>query len=354
MAINVVHVLGTARAEGRSIAAVPSLLARRLDPERYRIYACFLGEEGPLLDQMAAAGVEVCTAPWAPPFDLAGAARFWSALRARKFDLVHQHFGGRSVRWMARRTTGAPLIMHLHGRVMETEPNNMVRMVLADADAVIANSAATAACVEGIRPEVIYPGAPLFSPPADVTRREPVVIGSAARLVPLKGISFLIDAVARLATELPGLQLEIAGTGEEEDSLRKQAAQLGIGDRVRFLGWREDLGRVMSAWQLYCQPSIEEGLGITVLEAMATGLPVIASDVGGIPEVVQHGVTGYLVSVGSVEALSEHLRLLVQNRELRQELGSAGYRRVREQFSEELMVSRVVEVYDQVLNGTRT
>jgi glycosyltransferase involved in cell wall biosynthesis len=87
---------------------------------------------------------------------------------------------------------------------------------------------------------------------------------------------------------------------------------------------------------------------------MATGLPVIASDVGGIPEVVQHGVTGYLVSVGSVEALSEHLRLLVQNRELRQELGSAGYRRVREQFSEELMVSRVVEVYDQVLNGTRT
>src|SRR5687767_6011330 len=113
MPVNVLHVLGTAQAEGASIAGIPAILARRLDPQRFRIHACFLGEEGPLAATLQAAGVRVSAPGWSPPYDLAGALRFWRAIRGHNATILHQHFGGRSVRWLARKASRAPLIMHL-------------------------------------------------------------------------------------------------------------------------------------------------------------------------------------------------------------------------------------------------
>jgi glycosyltransferase involved in cell wall biosynthesis len=350
MSLHVLHLLGTADAAGASIAAVPAMLARRLDRDRFRIHACFLGEDGPLLRELQAAGVEVRSARWAPPYDLAGAARFWSAVRMQPYDLVHQHFGGRSVRWMARRTTGAPLIMHLHGRVMESQPGAMVLMDLSDVDAVIVNSAATAACVQGIRPEVIYPGVALPATPAGVARSQSVVLGAAGRLVPLKGFAVLLDAVARLVPEFPELRVEIAGSGPEEPALREQIARLGLQGTVRLLGWCDDLPARMAEWQLYCQPSLEEAAGVGMLQAMAAGLPVVASSVGGVPEVVHDGVTGHMTPPGDAAALAERLRNLVAHAERRVQMGSAARQRVREHFSEELMVSRIEALYRQVVD----
>lgn len=348
---NVLHLLGTARSEGASIAAIPRLLACSLDPERYRIHVCFLGDDGPLIDELRSAGAVVQRTSWTPPYDVGGAARFWNALRQQSFDLVHQHFGGRSVRWMARRTTGAPLIMHLHGRVMENEPGTLVQMDLGDTAAVLVNSLATAAVVRGITPEVIYPGVPLPDAAADVDSRAALVVGSAGRLVPLKGFATLLEAFAALSRDRPGISLEIAGSGPEEQALRQQAATLGIAGAVRFLGWCDDLGGAMQRWHLYCHPAAEEALGITVLQAMAAGLPVIASDVGGLPEVVTDGVTGYLVAPGSPAALAERMRPLLESSDLRCRIGAAARQSIRDRFSEAQMAGKIVAVYDRVLSA---
>ena len=345
----ILHVLGTAQVEGTSIVAVPAMLARLLDPGRFRIHACFLEEDGPLVQNLEAGGVVVSRARWLRSSDLVGTMRFARAVRHHGPDVIHQHFGGRAVRWVARRASGVPLIMHLHGRVRETEPDKLIPMHLADVAAVIANSSATAACVRGIEPQVIYPAVPLPERTADVWCDSELIVGTASRLVPLKGIRYLVRAVARLSARFPKLRLEVAGSGPDEVTLRDLAAQLGVADRVRFLGWCDDLATVMRGWQIYVQPSIEEALGAGILHAMAAGLPVIATRVGGIPEAVADGMSGFLVAPSDADALADKLAFLIQSPELRRQMGSAGRKLIIEHFSEAGAAARIMSLYDQVL-----
>ena len=350
---HVLHLLGSAQAENAGPARVVANLALGLDPQSYALHAWFLGDDGPLAEELRRGGVQVRVLGWSrSAADPIGAWGFAAALRRTRFSIVHQHIGGRLVRKIARRMTGAALAMHLHSRILETQATTPAVVKAADVDAVIAVSRAVAALFPSAR--VVHTGVPLAELPADENRRytgQGPVIGTAGRLVQIKGMADLLQALALLHREFPELRLEIAGDGPLRGQLTRQAEELGIGRVVRFLGWRDDLVAALASWAIFALPSLEEGLGIVVLEAMAAGLPVVASAVGGVPEVVEDGRTGWLVPPAHPEAMAERLRALVIDPGLRRTMGAAGHERIRRHFSIAAMAAETAAIYDELLGS---
>lgn len=341
----VLHILGTAEVAGTGITGMVRTLAEQLSPALFVLEACFLGKPGPWTVELNAAGVDAFEVPWSPPWDIVGAYRFWRFLRSRHVDLLHVHYGGRSVRRLARAATGAPVVMHLHARTRNDGVHEPVPLRLDDADAVIATSRAVAAVVKASRVQVVYPGVRVA---ATQTCRDAWTIGAAGRLVPIKGYDRLLDAFATLRTRHPQVRLQIAGEGPARFDLERRASALGLGESVDFLGWRDDLPALMARWSIFVQPSREEALGITALQAMALGLPVVASDAGGLPEIVEHGVTGIIVPSTDVPSLVEALGDLLKDPQRRTELGDAARRRAA-QFTEQRFGAGIESVYRDVL-----
>jgi glycosyltransferase involved in cell wall biosynthesis len=180
------------------------------------------------------------------------------------------------------------------------------------------------------------------------------VVGAASRLVPIKGIVHLIRAVALLRPEFPDVRVEIAGSGPERGPLQQEVQALGLGDSVVFAGWQPDIWRWLAQLDIFVQPSLAEGFGMASLEAMAAGLPVLGTSVGGLPELIEHGRTGYVVRPAEPEALAARLRDLVQNADRRRTMGIAGQARAREHFSVERMTRSLTQIYDQLLGSDRT
>jgi glycosyltransferase involved in cell wall biosynthesis len=179
------------------------------------------------------------------------------------------------------------------------------------------------------------------------------VVGSTGRLDEAKGYSFLLDAVARLRGRGHDLVVAIAGDGPDRKHLEYLAAQLGIADAVRFLGFQRDVQPVLDALDLFVLPSLTETLGYSLLEAMATELPTIGSRVGGIPEVIVPGQTGLLVPPRDPDALTAAIEQLIRSPALCRRMGSAGRERVVRHFHERDMVRKTIECYRAVLPRTR-
>jgi glycosyltransferase involved in cell wall biosynthesis len=339
------------------MARIVRALARGGDPERYRIHAWFLGGTGPLVDMLEEAGVHACALPWwRGARDPVGAWRFWRGLRNQDFAIVHLHFGGRSVWRFARASTHAKIIRHLHGRILEPRGLAPVHFSTRGADAVVAVSQAVASRVVDGPARVIYAGVtvPAGDPPALRHRAtSEFILGTAGRLVELKGIEYLLSAASALRREFPALRVEIAGSGPQRLNLEEAVRHCGLEGHVEFLGWIDDLNSVLPRWDVFVMPSLEEGFPIAALDAMAAGLPVVATSVGGVPELIVDGITGWLVPPRDTDALASRLRLLLANPEMRRVMGAAGYARVRDHFSAARMTESFTQLYDELLNETR-
>ena len=172
-----------------------------------------------------------------------------------------------------------------------------------------------------------------------------VVAGVVARLVPVKGHGFLLEAMRILSEKAPPLRLMIVGDGDLRKELEQKTAVMGLSNRVSFLGERQDIPQIMSAMDMYVLPSESEGMNLTLLEAMSIGLPVVARDVGGNSEVVCHGETGLLVSSRDVKQFAEGLMRMAEGREERKQMGLAGQQRVRSQFDQTLTISTYLGLY---------
>jgi glycosyltransferase involved in cell wall biosynthesis len=350
----ILHILGSAQPQGIGIAQIVRALAEGLDPARYEWHALFLKEEGSLMDDLSESGVAVQVIDWKRGArDPRGAMNLLRAFRQTEFDIVHQHFGGRSVRWLAKGFGRRRLVLHLHGERLDARPEVPLHLTIRRADAVIATSAAAASIVSGAPVHVVHPGIDVgrWSPGSE--RADTIVIGTARRLIPVKGIIHLVRAFAVLWSEFPDMRLEIAGDGPERGAIEAEAARLGVADRVTMLGWRADLPAVVSSWSVFVLPSIEEGFGIAAAEAMAAGLPVVATNVGGLPELVVDGETGYLVPPADPEALAAGIRRLLLSPEQRSAFGAAGRARVERSFSVENMVGKIEAIYDALLRNQR-
>jgi glycosyltransferase involved in cell wall biosynthesis len=177
------------------------------------------------------------------------------------------------------------------------------------------------------------------------------VILTVCRLFPFKGPGELIGALSSLVGEWPDLRLVIVG-GEMDpgyrEALERQARELGVERNVVFTGWRPDVADIMASSDVFAMPSIGEPLGLVYLEAMAMGLPVVALDSGGAPEVVGHGTTGLLSSPGDGEMLAEHLRMLLRSAELRGSMGSQGRKRVETYFTADRMTRDIELLYEGI------
>lgn len=176
------------------------------------------------------------------------------------------------------------------------------------------------------------------------SERRPIVF-TCARLDAQKGLEILL----RAATALPEAVFAIAGDGPLGPSLERLAEELGVADRVRFLGFRRDVPQLMAAADVFALPSLFEGSPLAVLEAMAAGRAVVSSAIGGTNEVVVDEESGLLVPPGDAEALAAALRRLLGDRPLRESLAENARSRVEERFTPAAMVHRVEQIYEQLL-----
>ncbi len=175
------------------------------------------------------------------------------------------------------------------------------------------------------------------------------IIASIGSLEPLKGYDVLLLAATRVLRQRR-VVFVLIGSGRAEASLRETTLRLGIEGRVKFAGFQRDVLSFLRASDLYVQPSLKEGLGTSILDALCAGIPVIATDVGGIPEVVENRRHGILVPPSSAEALAKAILALLEDPELAAQLSAAGRARILERFSVDRMVDRTIEVYAETLN----
>ena len=177
-------------------------------------------------------------------------------------------------------------------------------------------------------------------------RDDQIIIGSVGRLVAVKNYALLLNAFHQL--NLKNAVVMLVGDGEERKILEKLARSLAIAGRVHFLGHRDDVAELLLAMDIFVLPSISEGMSNTLLEAMAVGVAPVASDIGGNPEIVDHGVSGFIFPSRDESALREYLMTLATDTTLRGEMGSAARNKVKSEFTIDAMVARYESLYHRV------
>ena len=183
-----------------------------------------------------------------------------------------------------------------------------------------------------------------------------VVLGSVGRLAEVKDQASLVHALHLLVSSRPELsdklRLVLVGDGPLLGDLERQIAEYGIGELVWLAGDRKNVAQLLQAMDIFVLPSLAEGVSNTILEAMATGLPVVATDTGGNPELVEHGVNGYLLPVQDPQALADTLLKLIDAPDERVRMGENGLEKVRKTFDWDHTVAAYLAVYDQLLGRT--
>ena len=174
------------------------------------------------------------------------------------------------------------------------------------------------------------------------------VLGIVGRLVPIKDHVTLFQALARLPTEGRGVHLTVVGDGEERARLEGLASSLGLGLRIHFLGWRVDLETILKELDVVICASRNEGTPVALIEAMAAGIPVLSTDVGGVADLVTHGLTGWLVSPGDPDAMASGIRHLLDDGPLRGRLAAAGQAVALDRHDVARLISRVEALYAAV------
>jgi glycosyltransferase involved in cell wall biosynthesis len=275
-------------------------------------------------------------------------------------DLIHIHSWAmyRLGTWLAKRLE-RPFILGIHGYL---PPQHRIhfnrqwgRRIIAVSQCVKSELLSRAS----LPPEmisVIHAGvdAPVASPPAVLSPERLPVVGTAGPLEAVKGHVFFLGAAQRVAALHPETEFLVAGAGPEEENLRRLARELGLGRNVTFAANQYDFSAALAAMDIFCLPSLRQGLGTIMLEAMAMGRPVIATGVGGIYSVVRNNETGLVVPPADSGALADRILDLLRDPVRARALGEAGRVLVREEFGVERMVAQTAELYREVLASERT
>ena len=270
-------------------------------------------------------------------------------------SLFHAAIVGRIVgRW-----TGVPILINWEHSSNLGSPFRILLRRLTNhlSDAVIADSSATAKAL--LKQKLVSNKQLHIVPIAGLDlsnydkctyhKKSPVVIGTVANLYNHKGIDLLLKVAYKLTKIEPQVTFIVVGEGSARQELEKQARELKIDDKVEFWGWRGDIPALLSGFDIYFQPSRWEGMGLAVIEAMAAGLPVVASKVGGHKESIQDGVHGFLVDRDDVKGMTRALLKLIRDPSLRKELGQKGRMRVAESYSLTEMCRKLESILDALI-----
>ncbi len=327
--------------------------------------------EGSLSGEIRDAGVRVESLGGSGAWDPGPLGRLWSWIRRERFDLIHSHlYWANLAARLAGRGAGTGVVINSHhGTDAWRSPSRrwMEKTTVFLADRVIA-------CSEAVRrvalEEVGLPEEKVVAIPngikvdrfRDAGRRETnrgllalspgrPVLGTVGRLdEPVKGLAVMLEAMDRVRERIPAALWLVVGGGEARARLEADAARRNLLGNVLFLGERRDVPDLLQALDLYVQPSLLEGFGLSVLEAMAAGKAVVASRAGGLPEVVEESVTGDLVPPGDAAALAEGIVALLLDSGRRERYGREGLARARERFPLERMVRGWTDLYRELLS----
>ncbi|HEU0278027.1 MAG TPA: TIGR03088 family PEP-CTERM/XrtA system glycosyltransferase [Rhodanobacteraceae bacterium] len=348
--------------------------------QRYRHAIICLAGFGAMRTRIADASVPCVSLAKRPGKDPGCYWRFWKLLRDLRPDLVQTYNLGALDLAPVARLAGVRRVVHAEHGWDVADPRGesrkyralrrwlapcIARYVAVSADlerwlrevvgiaparlAFIPNGIDTARYVAATPTSGGRPLLGTFAPPGTL------LIGTVGRLDAVKDQARLIDALhllcARDADAGHRLRLVVVGEGRERAHLERHIQDLGLQDRVRLLGNRDDVPALLAEFDVFALCSIAEGIPLTVLEAMAAGLPVVATRVGGVPEVVIEGETGTLVPASDAAALARALDGYVRDPGLRRRHGAAGQARVRARFSLTAMVAAYTGLYDQLLAG---
>jgi glycosyltransferase involved in cell wall biosynthesis len=370
--LTVCHLLHTLHVGGAEVLA--ARLARQGQKSCRSIFVC-LDERGTLGEELRSEGFVVEVLGRRSGVDWRCATRLARLLRREKVDLVHAHqytpfFYGLMARLLYRRP---PLLFTEHGRHFPDYPRPKRilanRLLLERRDRVVGVGQAVRQALirnEGIpadRVGVIYNGidTTAFASPAASDRQaariemgveaDAFVILLVARLDYLKDHATAVRTVKRLAQEQPKARLVLVGEGPEHAKIQELVEQEQLGAQVRFLGLRKNVAQLLGGADVFLLTSISEGIPLTVIEAMATGIPVVATRVGGVPEVIEDGQTGWLAPSGDDRALAGHLLCLANDVQLRMDMGRRGQERARRMFSESQMHARYHSLYREMVRA---
>ena len=289
--------------------------------------------------------------------------RLRQLLRRERFDLVHAHIYA-SVAAAAIATLGmdVPLVIteHTEASWQTWRARWVSRWVYRRVERIIAVSTPIRRRLierDGVHPDLItiVPNAVVSSsvPHTDASLpaelRERPLVGVVARLQPEKGVASFLKAAARVALRFPEANFVVAGDGPLRRELVAMVESLNLKKRVHFLGFRSDASALMRSLDVLAVPSLTEGSPLVTLEAMAAGVPVVASAVGGIPDQIRHDKEGLLVPPGDTGALGDALLALLRDPARARRLGEAGRRRAASTFSHATMVRQIEDVYRGVL-----
>lgn len=361
--IKVLHVMNTLDIGGAE--ALVLNLAKRIDGRRFALEVVSLTGEGKLSREFRALGVPTHALDRREGLDPTLAFRLGRLAKAIDAHILHSHnvgpwlYGGLAALALRR-----PLVHTEHSNLFAGQRALMYaeRALAYGTHTVIADSSKVhrhlverqglparkvRTIMNGIDTQLFSPDAPAAAAREALgVPAQALVVGTVGRLVPVKDQDSLLHAFAQVAPTTPQARLVVVGEGPLRAQLEAQASGLGIRERVHFAGGRRDVHQLLPAFDVFVLSSISEGLPLTVLEAMACGLPVISTDVGALKEAVENGQTGLLVPSRQPAALAQAIGTLLGHPERRRSMGEAALTRVRGCFDLRLMTQSYEGVYD--------
>jgi len=341
-------------------------LASSLNDTRFNPIVCLRGK-GQLYEEALFRGLEAHILKEKGLFDLRFIKNLLDLVKTNKVVIIHAHeflmsMYSAIVGWLS----GIPVVATLHGKFYYTDKwrrrwamrlvANQGRLVCVSDD--LRKFVADKLCLQPQMLRTIYNGIDLHVN----TRRDGSkiraelgipshhkIIGTVANLHRIKGHIFMLQAVTIIIKRCSDITVVFAGAGDEEQELRTYALNLGIDKYVRFLGFRKDIPDLLSALDIFVLPSLSECFPLSLLEAMACSVPVIATNVGGVKEIIEDGKTGYIVPPGDPDALAAKSLLVLEDKRLSELISCNARERITGEFSLEAMLKQYLSLYDSLV-----
>ncbi|MGR3301541.1 MAG: glycosyltransferase [Candidatus Scalindua sp.] len=365
--INVIHLVDELTIGG--LEKILTTIVLNLDRKKYNVSVWCLREGGFFANKLVKEGIDVKILHISTSRNPLSIHKLYKLLKNRKFDLIHTHaYSAGTIGRISAFLAGVPVIISHNHSVYDyynkyyhfvewllcliTDKiicvSDIVKKFTNETQRINANKLIT--IHNGIDSVCSVTG----KEASDIRKKLGIphnhtVISTIAHMEEHKGIKYLLESASLLLQSRNDISFLLVGEGALKEELKILCADLKIEKNVIFAGERSDISEILSLTDIFVLPSLREGLGLAILETMACGKPVIATNVGGIPEIVKDGVSGILVSPRDPEALHTAMKELLDDKEMQKKMGANGEKVCNEKFNSKVMVGQIENLYDFLL-----